>query len=147
MFTRCVTLVHYFSDIRRKHVDVCYRYHGKSEKTIVGTVQHRTGRHTDQREDIRRYNELPRERPESLAEGNNICADKLHLLIKYRASNDDFVSTILKLINNIYNGNEKQIIKDGYRRILNKRRIWLLEKDVYATGNSFSEPCEIYQIK
>lgn len=76
-----------------------------------------------------------------------IYTDKLHLLIKYRASNHDFVSTILKLVNNIYNGNEKQIIKDNYRHILNKRRIWLLEKDVYATGNSFSEPCEIYQIK
>lgn len=38
---------------------VLYRYHGKGEKAPVGPVQHRTGSHTDQREDIRGHNELP----------------------------------------------------------------------------------------
>lgn len=50
-------------------VRIMYRYHGESEKTSVGSVQHRTSRHTDQREDIRGHNELPGKLSESLAKG------------------------------------------------------------------------------
>lgn len=69
-----------------------YRHHGKGEKTSLGTVQHRTRRDSDQCENLRRYNELSRKRPKSLAKGNTIrffTSYYLHLWsLKYNTLHD-----------------------------------------------------------